>query len=135
MHMKNVTALSGVQMKWFAVLAGVFCLAIATDASAEQTAKPCAEDAAKLCQGVQQGGGRVAKCLKEHSKELSPACKGNMKKMKKKAKDFKEACKDDAKNFCKDEKRGGGRILKCLKQHEGELSPACKEAMEQPRGR
>lgn len=133
--MKNMTALCGVQMKWFAVLAGIFCLAIATGASAAQTARPCADDAAKLCPGVQPGGGAVARCLKEHSSELSPACKDNMKKMKKKANDFKQACKDDAKNFCKDEKRGGGRILKCLKQHEDELSPACKEKMEQPRGR
>ena len=133
--MKNVTALSGVQKKWFAVLAGVFCLAIATGASAEQNARPCAEDAAKLCQGMQPGGGRAAKCLKEHSSELSPACKDSMAKMKEKAKDFRQACKDDAKKLCKDEKRGGGRIVKCLTQHEDELSPACKEIMKQPRGR
>jgi len=135
MHMKNMTALSAVQMKWFAVLAGVFCLAMATGASAAQNARPCADDAAKLCQGVQPGGGRVAKCLKEHSNELSPACKDNMGRMKEKAKDFRQACKDDAQKLCKDEKRGGGRIMQCLKQHEGELSPACKEVMDQPRGR
>jgi len=132
MQMINVTALSGVQMKWFAVLAGVFCLAMATGASAEQNARPCAEDAAKLCQGMQPGGGRVAKCLKEHSSELSPACKKNIAKAKRKAREFKEACKDDAKKLCKDEKRGGGRIVKCLAQHEDELSPACKEIMKQP---
>jgi Skp family chaperone for outer membrane proteins len=133
--MKIVTALSGVQMKWFAVFAGVFCLAMATGASAEQNAKPCAEDAARLCNGVQQGEGRVAKCLKEHSNELSPACKDNIREMKEEIQNFKEACKDDAKKLCKDERPGGGRILQCLKQHEGELSPACKEVMEQPRGR
>jgi len=53
--MNNMTALSGLQMKWFAVLAGVFCLAMATGASAEATAKPCADDAAKLCKGGLQG--------------------------------------------------------------------------------
>jgi len=133
--MKYLTALSGVQMKWFAVLAGVFCLAMATGASAAQNARPCAEDAARLCQGMQPGGGRVAKCLKEHSSELSPACKKNIAKAKRKAREFKEACKDDAKTFCKDEKRCGGRILKCLTQHQDELSPACKEIMKQPIGR
>ncbi len=77
----------------------------------------------------------MAKCLKEHSSELSPACKDNIAKAKEKVKDFKQACKDDAKNLCKGVKQGGGRIVQCLKQHEGELSPACKEQMDQPRGR
>ena len=137
--MKNLTALSGVQMKWFAVLAGVFCLVVATGASAAQNAKPCAEDAANLCQGVQPGGGRVAKCLKEYSSELSPACKDSMVKAKArakaKAKSFKQACGQDARKFCKDEKRGGGRIMKCLTLRQDELSPACKEMIDQPLGR
>jgi hypothetical protein len=30
-------------------------------------------------------------------------------------------------------KPGGGRILKCLKEHESELSPACNEKL--PKGR
>ena len=133
--MKNATALSGVQTKWLSVLAGVFCLAIATVASAAQTAKPCRDDAAKLCPDVKRGGGAVAKCLREHSSELSPACKDNMAKAKKKAQEFKQACKDDAKNLCKGVKQGGGKIMQCLKQHESELSPACKEKMAKPRGR
>ena len=133
--MKNAIVLSGVQMKWFAVFAGVFCLGIAMGASAAQTAKPCRDDAAKLCPDVKPSGGAVAKCLKEHSSELSPACKDNMAKAKKKAQEFKQACKDDAKNLCKGVKQGGGKIMQCLKQHESELSPACKEKMAKPRGR
>jgi len=137
--MKYLTALSGVQMKWFAVLAGVFCLATATGASAAQNAKPCAEDAAMLCQGMQPGGGRVAKCLKKHSSELSPACRDSMAKTKAraraKAKSFKRACGEDARKLCKDEKRGGGRIMKCLALHQEELSPACKEMLNQPIGK
>ena len=67
--MKNRTAFPGILMKWFAVLAGIFCLSMAAGVSAEQNARPCVEDAAKLCKGVQQGEGRVARCLKEHSSE------------------------------------------------------------------
>lgn len=133
--MKNRTVFSGVQMKWFAVLAAMFCLTMASGVSAEEKDRPCAEDAAKLCKGIQQGEGRVAQCLKEHSNELSPACKTNIEKMKEKIQDFKEACKDDATKLCKAVKPGGGRILQCLKQHENELSAACKEKMEQPRAR
>jgi hypothetical protein len=135
MRMKNMNVFPGVQMKWAAVLAGMFCLSMATGICAAQDEKPCAADAAKLCKGIQQGEGRVAQCLKEHANELSPACKKNIGETKEKVQDFKEACKDDSAKLCKGTKPGGGRILQCLKQHEGELSPACKEKMNQPRGR
>jgi cysteine rich repeat protein len=133
--MTGVNVFSGVYMRWMAVLAGVACLSMAAGVSAEPTARPCAEDAARLCQGVQHGQGRIAQCLKEHTNELSPACRKNMEEMKKKIHDFVQACKEDKKKLCNDVKPGGGRILQCLKQHEGELSPACKEKMEQPKGR
>src|SRR5271165_230554 len=35
----------------------------------------CAEDAQKLCAGVQPGGGRMVACLKEHKDSLSDRCK------------------------------------------------------------
>ena len=35
----------------------------------------CAEDAQKLCAGVQPGGGRIIACLKEHKDSLSDQCK------------------------------------------------------------
>ncbi len=133
--MKNRIIFSGQQMKWFAVLAGVVCLTMAAGVSAEEKDRPCADDAAKLCKGVQQGEGRVAQCLKEHANDLSPACKENIAKLKEKVQEFKEACKDDATKLCKDVKPGGGRILQCLKQHEGELSSSCKEGMTQSKGR
>lgn len=38
----------------------------------------------------------------------------------------KGACKEDAKKFCPDVKPGGGRIIRCMKEHEKELSEGCK---------
>ncbi len=35
----------------------------------------CAEDAQRLCAGVQPGGGRIVACLKEHKDSLSDRCK------------------------------------------------------------
>ena len=35
----------------------------------------CADDAQKLCVGVQPGGGRIVACLKEHKDSLSAQCK------------------------------------------------------------
>lgn len=37
------------------------------------------------------------------------------------------ACKEDIKKFCGDMKKGEGEMAQCLKTHEAELSPACKE--------
>ena len=37
--------------------------------------RPCMADAARLCAGVEPGGGAQMQCLKAHQKELSPACK------------------------------------------------------------
>lgn len=132
--MKNKTVLLGIQMNWLAVLAGVFSLTMAVGVSAAQNARPCADDAAKLCKGV-QGNKQVAQCLKEHSNELSPACKENIDKVKEKVQNFKQACKDDAAKLCKGTKPGGGKIVQCLQQHEDQLSAACKEAMPQPKGK
>jgi len=142
--MKNVSMFPCVQMKWLALFAGVCCLSIAAIASAEEGTqagakenrdRPCMADAAKLCKDVEKGQGRVAKCLKEHEGELSSACKDNMGKMKEKMHDKKEACEADAKKLCKDTKPGGGRIMQCLKEHEGELSSECKEQMGRRKGK
>jgi hypothetical protein len=42
----------------------------------EEARQACAEDIQKFCKDIQPGGGRIAKCLKEHACDLSPACKG-----------------------------------------------------------
>jgi hypothetical protein len=40
-------------------------------------------------------------------------------------------CADDIAKFCKDVKPGGGGLVNCLKQHESELSPVCKDHIAQ----
>jgi len=42
----------------------------------------CAGDVQKLCSDVPAGSGRVAMCLGEHTKELTPACKKHVDDMK-----------------------------------------------------
>lgn len=45
------------------------------------------------------------------------------------------ACADDIAKFCKNVKAGEGRIADCLKEHENELSAACKNKMENTKRR
>ncbi len=42
----------------------------------------CKADVARLCPGVQMGGGRIIGCLKAHKMELSVGCAQGLQKMK-----------------------------------------------------
>lgn len=132
--MKTSSVFSISQPAWPTMLAGLFLLSLATVALAGEGGKPCADDATRLCKEVQPGQGRVAKCLKSHKDELSPACKEHIAMAREKIKGAKDACKEDAQKLCKNIQPGGGRIVQCLKQHESELSHACKEKMNRPKG-
>jgi len=115
---------------WFAVARTfVLTIAIAVVASPVPTRaadRPCQGDVQKFCAGVQPGAGRIATCLKEHQAELSDLCKAHIHGMKTKAREHFKACADDVDKFCKDTQPGGGRIAKCLVDHESNLSAACK---------
>ncbi len=104
-----------------------------TDALAAQD--PCADDIAKYCKDVKPGEGRLARCIKENEKQLSPACRSSIEESKKKVQEAQRACEGDARKFCKDVKPGQGRIVKCLREHEKELSPECKAKLTEPKKR
>ncbi|MGZ3789601.1 MAG: cysteine rich repeat-containing protein [Bacteriovorax sp.] len=95
--------------------------------------RPCAEDLKKFCAGVKRGEGRMMKCLKEHEKELSPACAAKKEEMKeirgKKREKLKAVianCKEDAQKLCSDIAPGHGGRMKCLKEKKDQLSDKCK---------
>ena len=45
-------------------------------------------------------------------------------------KSAEKPCKEDREKFCKEIKPGQGRIIKCLKENEGQLSASCKAHFE-----
>ena len=94
--------------------------------TAEEDPKPCKEDRQTLCKDVKPGQGRIIKCLKENEAKLSPACKTHLEEKTAEAKENHNKCKEDRKKFCKDVKPGEGRIIKCLKDNEAQLSADCK---------
>jgi Cysteine rich repeat len=121
---------------FFAFLLAGFCVSfcLRTDVLAKDMG-PCAGDVEKFCKGVEMGGGRVAKCLKEHESELSAACKERTLAIRERTKEIHQACEDDVTKFCKDVQPGRFQIKKCLKEHESDLSPDCREKMSQGRKR
>lgn len=42
----------------------------------------CKADVERLCPGVEPGGGRIIKCLKEHKMEMSIGCGKALQKLK-----------------------------------------------------
>ena len=88
---------------------------------------PCAADAQRLCQGIPPGGGRIHACLKSNPDKLSPACRQNLQQAENRAREIHAACQADVWQFCQGIRPGQGRILACLKSHEAELSPPCRD--------
>jgi len=108
------------------VALAVFAAGVAAEAGAQQRREgPCAADAKKFCGDVQPGQGGIAKCMKAHDAELSPACRERMKARAEKAEKVREECKPDVEKFCKGIAPGGGRIRSCLRARQAELDPAC----------
>lgn len=92
---------------------------------------PCEKDAQTYCASVTGGHGEKVKCLKENEAKLSPECKAHITEMKEAMKEISEACHADMENFCHDVKKGGGRVMKCMKEHKDQLSAGCKAEIEE----
>jgi hypothetical protein len=68
-----------------AALASFALIALAESSALAQQAeamKYCRADVARLCPGVQMGGGRIIACLKAHKEEVSIGCGKALQAMK-----------------------------------------------------
>ena len=118
----------------------------------------CRGDMATLCAGVERGGGRKIKCLKDNQAKLSPGCQSAIQNVldqhgagagpkaaaapgepgaqgpstpSQTPVKIKQACQSDIATVCVGVAPGQGGIAKCLKQNAGSLSPACSAALAQ----
>jgi len=98
-------------------------------------AGPCREDLQKFCAGMQPGGGAFRDCLQQHSAELSPACKQHLQQVKSRVAAWRQACESDVQKLCNGVAPGRGGIVRCLRQHQNDLSQACKDQLAQRPGR
>ena len=90
----------------------------------------CADDIEKYCKEIKLGGGRLLNCLKSHETELSESCQKKISELQGIIKDCEQACSGDITQFCKEVQPGGGRIIKCLREHDKEISSSCSAKME-----
>jgi hypothetical protein len=117
-----------------AVMAAVLGVAFWTvPAVAATQDRACANDVKQFCSDVQPGRGNVMECLKEHQADLSAACKDRIQAVQTRMQESRQACQSDAAKFCADVSPGGGGLVRCLRQHESELSAECKAGLAQAR--
>jgi hypothetical protein len=98
--------------------------------AADVLSGPCKQDVMRYCKDVKPGSGRTLRCIKRNEERLSPECKAHRELKKMEIRQRMLACQPDAEKLCKDLRPGRGRIHKCLKRHEDELSPACLAEVE-----
>jgi hypothetical protein len=101
--------------------------------STGQAANPCRQDVESLCQAAKGDRKQIAQCLKANSDKLSADCKSRREELKSKFKGAQKACETDAETFCAEIEPGGGRIMKCLRENEKNLSESCRGAFDAAR--
>lgn len=111
---------------WRAVFGalGLVVWAAAANAQVAEVPRPCAEDARRLCGGVQPGRGRIAECLRARVDEVSDACKLHIEARADEI-DF-GACRADVRQWCGSVEPGEGRVRACLRQNAALLSATCR---------
>jgi len=85
----------------------------------------CAPDSQRLCKDVKPGEGRIWECLMAHQAEWSQPCVAQQAAVKEGWRQQGVACSGDMNQFCKDVKPGDGRPVRCLWEHEEQLSTVC----------
>jgi hypothetical protein len=108
-----------------AVAIALLCLP--TMATAQSAQQVCAGDIDAYCKGVPQGGGAIAKCLRENEQKLSPGCKRGMASMASMMKEVVGACEDDMHRYCAGAAPGAAK--ECLRANFRQLSPGCKREL------
>jgi hypothetical protein len=109
------------------VLAGV-ALALQNPQSARGQLAACRADRERFCQDVRFGGGRVLRCLEQHSADLSDGCRRALGSAPPTG-GAAQACHDDAVRFCRDAAGNREKMKSCLQVHASELSSGCKSAL------
>lgn len=110
------------------IIAGTSALLGVSGAALAQGAKQaCAGDIQKYCAGIEQGEGRIAKCLREHKTQLTPGCSEGMQAATKQMKEVVMACEDDVHQYCAG--AAPGTTKDCLKTNFRKLSRGCKREL------
>jgi hypothetical protein len=99
-------------------------------AKARQIGADCEGDVSRLCKDVTPGDGRVATCLKDNESRLSTSCQSAFNDWRLERMKLTAACAGDVGKWCPQVPEGGGRILRCLREHGSDLTSDCRSALQ-----
>jgi hypothetical protein len=103
-------------------------LAFSPAVHAEEDA--CSTEVARLCP-QSRGDLLMLGCLRANEQAFRKVCRGNLEKVLDKARSMASACDGDVQRHCKDVEPGDGRVARCLKDKEHQLSQSCQGAFNQ----
>lgn len=94
-------------------------------AAASPKAPACGAEIQRFCGHIETGQGKLHRCLDEHRAQLSPTCASKLKQLEARRQAVRQLCAADAGKHCGHLQPGQGRVVRCLREHGAELSPAC----------
>ena len=100
--------------------------------------KGCGEDVRQHCPGLGNNSGKIFMCLSAYEAQLTPQCKQGVLEARlaintgiAAVKYSISACEADADKHCLDVQPGEGRLLKCLKANQSQVSQQCITALKE----
>ena len=122
------------------MIVGLYCAGVKSGTDASSADKnPCSEDIATFCPNIKPGTYSIMNCLEKNESKLTSACKdyeatllgGKVERMenRNKIRRFRLACRNDMAKFCNDATSMQGGMLKCLNDHENEISGSCSQGL------
>src|SRR4051812_34653094 len=101
----------------------------------EHLIKICEEDAYQFCGGVHPVPNAIARCLAQHTPQLSPDCRKGVEDVRRKLDEarnrmheMRTACAQDELRYCPQVHAGSG-IASCLRKNQANLALECKKAL------
>ena len=107
----------------------VAAMLFAGRALAQKPSAECRAEIEKLCPGLKPGDGKYGQCVIDHKADLSDPCKKYADAAAARKQDLKQfpACIADAERLCPNTPLALSRLTKCLRTHQSDLSPECKQ--------
>jgi hypothetical protein len=103
---------------------------------AAQVQVSCDAELAQRCSGVTPGEGRLLACLYANGDKLSGRCElalydaaARLERAISAVTYVASECRAELDTRCGQVVMGEGRVVQCLKDHAGELSPRCRQAL------
>lgn len=101
-----------------------------------QVLEGCSSELAQHCAEVTRGEGRLLACLYAHGDKLSGQCDYALYDAAVRLEQAVGAvtlvaseCRKELDTYCANVEVGEGRVAQCLKDHAGQLSPGCDQAL------